>query len=170
MVWTDRPPCSARPVWQLKEEYAGKSAAEKIRELRDEMEKEDATVHILTTLDDIVWLLNIRGDDVPCNPVALSYLAVTGEKLYLFIQPQALDEDIKAYLAGLQAEVRPYDGIYAYVKELKNERVLLEEERVNYAILRSLHASNQILNRLNPTVLAKAVKNPVEIENMKKPT
>ncbi len=168
LVWTDRPPCSARPVWQLKEEYAGKSAAEKIRELRDEMEKEDATVHILTTLDDIVWLLNIRGDDVPCNPVALSYLAVTGEKLYLFIQPQALDEDIKAYLAGLQAEVRPYDGIYAYVKELKNERVLLEEERVNYAILRSLHASNQILNRLNPTVLAKAVKNPVEIENMKK--
>ena len=164
----DGSPSLLRPVWQLKEEYAGKSAAEKIRELRDEMEKEDATVHILTTLDDIVWLLNIRGDDVPCNPVALSYLAVTGEKLYLFIQPQALDEDIKAYLAGLQAEVRPYDGIYAYVKELKNERVLLEEERVNYAILRSLHASNQILNRLNPTVLAKAVKNPVEIENMKK--
>ena len=68
-IWTDRPPISSRPIWILKEKYAGQSAREKLQKLRAEMKKENATVHILTALDDIAWLFNLRGDDVPCNPV-----------------------------------------------------------------------------------------------------
>ena len=76
-IWDDRPALPMNPVWILEEKYAGKPAAEKIADLRGEMKKCQATVHLLTSLDDIAWLLNIRGNDIPCNPVALSYLAVT---------------------------------------------------------------------------------------------
>lgn len=168
LIWTDRPALPCHPVWQLSEQYAGKSAAEKLADLRKAMEKEGASVHILTTLDDIVWLLNIRGDDVPCNPVVLSYAAVTMDKAYLFIQEKSLTPAIKDYLAGMGVEIRPYFDIYPYVKTLRNEQVLLEKERVNYAIIRNIDSSNEIISRLNPTVPAKAVKNPAEIENMKR--
>ena len=167
-VWTDRPALSARPVWILKEEFAGKSASEKLSDLRGEMKKAGASVHVLTSLDDIAWLLNIRGDDVRCNPVVLSYLAVTGTEAFLFINPQVLDQEMEAYLKGLGITIKPYDEIYEYIKTLQNEKVLLETARVNYAIIRGLDSSNEIINQMNPTVLAKAVKNPVEIENMKK--
>ena len=79
-IWTDRPELSAEPVWVLDEKYAGKAASEKISDLREAMKKEGAGVHILTTLDDIVWLLNIRGNDVECNPVVLSYLFISEEQ------------------------------------------------------------------------------------------
>lgn len=167
-VWTDRPALSARPVWILKEEFAGKAASEKLSDLRGEMKKAGASVHVLTSLDDIAWLLNIRGDDVRCNPVVLSYLAVTGTEAFLFINPQVLDQETEAYLKGLGITLKPYDEIYEYIKTLQNEKVLLETARVNYAIIRGLDSSNEIINQMNPTVLAKAVKNPVEIENMKK--
>ena len=167
-VWTDRPALSARPVWILKEEFAGKSASEKLSDLRGEMKKAGASVHVLTSLDDIAWLLNIRGDDVRCNPVVLSYLAATGTEAFLFINPQVLDQETEAYLKGLGITLKPYDEIYEYIKTLQNEKVLLETARVNYAIIRGLDSSNEIINQMNPTVLAKAVKNPVEIENMKK--
>lgn len=168
LIWTDRPALPCHPVWQLSEQYAGKGAAEKLADLRKAMEQEGASVHILTTLDDIVWLLNIRGDDVPCNPVVLSYAAVTMDKAYLFIQEESLTPALKDYFAGLGVEIRPYFDIYSYVKALRSEQVLLEKERVNYAIIRNLDSSNEIISRLNPTVLAKAVKNPTEIENMKR--
>ncbi|MCI8951277.1 MAG: aminopeptidase P family protein [Lachnospiraceae bacterium] len=166
-VWTDRPPMSSRPIWILKEEYAGKSAAVKIQELRAEMEKESATVHILTALDDIAWLLNLRGDDIPCNPVFLSYLAVTRQQAVLFLHEQALGKEEKEYLSTLQVELRPYDAIYHYVKSLQNETILLEEGQVNYAIIRGINDSNRVISKINPTVFAKAVKNPTEIKNMK---
>ncbi|MDO5417414.1 MAG: aminopeptidase P family protein [Lachnospiraceae bacterium] len=167
-VWTDRPAMSAEPVWILKQEYAGKSAEEKLADLRSAMKEAGAAVHVLTTLDDIVWLLNIRGNDVECNPVVLSYLAVTMEDAFLFVNPAVLDDEVKAYLADLSVTVRPYNDIYEYVKNLRNESVLLESSRANYAIIRGLDASNEVINQMNPTVLAKAVKNPVEVENMKK--
>ncbi len=166
-IWTDRPPISSRPIWILKEKYAGQSAREKLQKLRAEMKKENATVHILTALDDIAWLFNLRGDDVPCNPVFLSYLAVTKQQVFLFLHEQALGKEEKEYLSNLQVELRPYDAIYNYVKDLRNESILLEEGQVNYAIIRGIDSSNQVISKINPTVFAKAVKNPTEIQNMK---
>ncbi len=167
LVWEDRPALSAEPAWILEESYAGKSGAEKIKDLRAAMEKEGATVHVLTTLDDIVWLLNIRGNDVPCNPVVLSYLALTKDQVILFANPQVFGDEEKEYLSQLKAELRPYDQIYTYVHDLRGETILLEEARVNYRMLKEIHESNQVISQMNPTVLAKAVKNPVEIQHMK---
>lgn len=168
LVWEDRPALPSKPVWILEECYAGKSAAAKLSDLRAAMDKEGATVHVLTTLDDIAWLLNLRGDDVACNPVFLSYLAVTKKEAFLFIDPKKLDEKVRGHLATLSVTSCPYDSIYTYVKALRKERLLLEESMVNYRLIRSVHPSVQVICRVNPTVLAKAVKNPVEIENMKK--
>lgn len=168
LVWKDRPALSSKPVWILEEKYAGKKAEEKLGDLRRAMEKEGATVHLLTTLDDIVWLFNIRGDDIPCNPVVLSYAAITLDDAYLFLAPKSVNQEVREYLTGLGVKIRPYQEFYPYVKCLRDEQVLLEKERVNYAIIRSIDSSNQVISRQNPTVMAKAVKNPVEIENMKK--
>lgn len=168
LLWEDRPTLPARPVWILEERYAGKSAAEKLTDLRAAMEKEGASVHVLTTLDDIAWLLNLRGGDVACNPVFLAYLAVTKKAAFLFMDPKALDEEVRGYLEGLSVTVRPYDDIYPFVKDLRDETLLIEESMVNYRLVRSVHPSVRTIDKLNPTVLAKAVKNPAEIENMKK--
>lgn len=167
-IWEDRPELSAEPVWVLEERYAGRPATEKIAELRLEMKKAQATVHILTTLDDIVWLLNIRGNDIPHNPVVLSYAAVTEKEFLLFLNPKVLSAEVRAYLEGLGVTICPYQEIYTYVQELYHERVLLEKGKVNYAIVNYINDSNRIIDRMNPTVMKKAQKTQTEIENLKK--
>ncbi len=167
-IWADRPALSAEPVWILEEKYTGKSADKKIAELREKMKELKATVHILTSMDDIVWLLNIRGNDVPCNPVVLSYAVVTMESFWLFINEATLNEEVKAYLNDISVTIKPYNDIYEFVKTFRNEKVLLEAGRTNFAIVNNLDATNQIIDKANPTTLAKAVKNPVEVENMRR--
>lgn len=166
-IWEDRPPLSAEPVWVLDEAYAGQRAEDKIAAVRMEMERCRASVHIITTLDDIVWLLNIRGGDIPCNPVVLSYLAVTKDRVLLFVNPEVVKGAAASYLNRLGVSVREYQGIYTYVQELRSESVLLEKGKVNYSIIQYLDDSNLVIDRMNPTVMMKARKNPVEIENLK---
>lgn len=167
LIWADRPSLPKEPVWILEEQYAGKTAADKIADLRAIMARVRASIHILTGLEDIAWLLNLRGNDVPCTPVFLSYLIVTGEELLLFIDRDKLDHSTKEYLSGLNVRVLDYMEIYRAVETFKYERVLLEKAQTNYFICHSLDQTVTVLDAMNPTALAKAVKNPVEIENMK---
>lgn len=167
-IWEDRPVLPAEPVWVLDVKYAGKDAEDKIGDLRKKMEDCGATVHILTTLDDIVWLLNIRGNDVDCNPVVLSYLMATGESLYLYINEAVLDSSVTGYLKEKGVTIRPYDAIYSDVAKLHGETVMLEKSRTNFALTQLLDGTNEIINIQNPTALMKAIKNPVEIENIRK--
>ena len=167
-LWEDRPALPANPVWILEDRYAGSPAAEKLAWLRQEMQKEHATIHLLTTLDDIVWLLNIRGNDIPHNPVVLSYMAVSMNEIFLFINQDTVSASVKEYLTGLGVTLYPYQEIYTYVQELFHERVLLEKGKVNYAIVKYLSDNNYILDKMNPEVLKKAEKTSVEIENLKK--
>ena len=180
MIWQERPELSAEPAWVLDERYAGKSALDKIADVREAMEKAHASVHVLTSLDDIAWLLNIRGNDILYNPVVLSYALVTMDQLYLFVNSSVLEgkaypylEDAKGisvreYLERTGVTVMPYDGVYDMVEGIKNEKVLLEKCRVNYAVYRLIDGSNKVIDRINPTASMKAVKNDVEIENEKR--
>lgn len=180
MIWQERPELSAEPAWVLDERYAGKSALDKITDVREAMVKAHASVHVLTSLDDIAWLLNIRGNDILYNPVVLSYALVTMDQLYLFVNSSVLEgkaypylEDAKGisvreYLERTGVTVMPYDGVYDMVEGLKNEKVLLEKCRVNYAVYRLIDGSNKVIDRMNPTASMKAVKNDVEIENEKR--
>ena len=180
MIWQERPELSAEPALVLDERYAGKSALDKIADVREAMEKAHASVHVLTSLDDIAWLLNIRGNDILYNPVVLSYALVTMDQLYLFVNSSVLEgkaypylEDAKGisvreYLERTGVTVMPYDGVYDMVEGIKNEKVLLEKCRVNYAVYRLIDGSNKVIDRMNPTASMKAVKNDVEIENEKR--
>ena len=180
MIWQERPELSAEPALVLDERYAGKSALDKIADVREAMEKAHASVHVLTSLDDIAWLLNIRGNDILYNPVVLSYALVTMDQLYLFVNSSVLEgkaypylEDAKGisvreYLERTGVTVMPYDGVYDMVEGLKNEKVLLEKCRINYAVYRLIDGSNKVIDRINPTASMKAVKNDVEIENEKR--
>ena len=180
MIWQERPELSAEPAWVLDERYAGKSALDKIADVREAMEKVHASVHVLTSLDDIAWLLNIRGNDILYNPVVLSYALVTMDQLYLFVNSSVLEgkaypylEDekgisVREYLERTGVTVMPYDGVYDMVEGLKNEKVLLEKCRINYAVYRLIDGSNKVIDRMNPTASMKAVKNDVEIENEKR--
>ena len=129
-VWEDRPPLSARPVWILDEKYAGKSAAEKLKELRRQMTKEGADVHILTSLDDIAWLLNLRGDDVKYNPVFLANLVLEQEQARLFVNRQILAGEPEEYLKKLGVEILPYEAFYDYGGRLEGRDILLERDGV----------------------------------------
>ncbi len=167
-IWEDRPQLPKEPVWILEDKYAGKPASVKIAELREAMEENRATAHILTSLDDIIWLLNIRGNDVPCTPVVLSYLIITRTEIFLFINQETLNEEVRTYMGGLGVKIYDYNEIYQFVPTFKNETVMLEKAHVNYAVCQSLDSTVTVIDMMNPTASAKAVKNPVEIENMKK--
>ena len=180
-VWEDRPALSAEPAWALDVRYAGKSAAEKIANLRDAMAREKADVHVLTSLDDIAWLLNIRGNDILHNPVALSYLMVGADWIQLFVNEEILKsraypyldnmgntQTTREYLETLGIEILPYDAIYAQAEKLNNQRVLMDCTKVNYALCSQIEKNNTVIAKGNPTTLAKAVKNPVEMENTRR--
>lgn len=166
-VWTDRPALEHTEIFLLDEKYSGKSASEKLVEVREKLAEEKAEVHIMTTLDDISWLFNIRANDVECCPVVLSYAAVTAEKAYLFLEEQAYSKDVLEYLQKSGAEILSYDSIYEYAEKLSGKRVLINKSCANYRLIQLLD-NCEIISKPNPTALLKAVKNPVEIENIRK--
>ena len=167
-IWKDRPALPSAPVWILEEKWAGMSAAEKLRAVREEMAAEGADTHLICSLDDIAWLLNLRGNDVPCNPVFLSYLMMNHEKAWLFADPGAFSEEAVEYLASLQVELLPYDRFYDAVSLIGEDVVLVESGKTNYRTIASLPEDVSIIDAMLPTSRMKAVKNAVEIENMRR--
>lgn len=166
LIWTDRPELSRAPLFILEEKYSGKSTAEKIKDVRAKMAEEGADVHILTSLCDIAWLLNIRGGDIQSVPVVLSYLVLTKDQCIWFLQEEVVDDAIRAYLNENHIETRPYDAIYTYVPDIPESAVvLMNKSGVNYRICNELNKNIQVINKPNPTELMKAVKNPVEVDN-----
>lgn len=166
IIWKDRPALSKKPLFLLEEQYSGCSTKDKIEALRGEMKKEGANVHILTSLYDIAWLLNIRGGDIDYVPVVLSYLVLTGEECIWFLQEEVVDEKIAAYLKENQITTRPYDSIYDYVPTIPADAcVLMNQSTVNYRIASSLNPAVTVVDKPNPTELMKAVKNPTEVDN-----
>lgn len=169
LIWKERPALSKASLFLLDERYTGKSTKEKLTELRKTMEKEGADFHILTSLYDIAWLLNIRGGDIDYVPVILSYLVVKKEECIWFLQEEVVDEKIAAYLKENQIITRPYDEIYDYVPEIPEDAcVLLNTDTVNYRITNSLNSDVKIVDEPNPTELMKAIKNPIEVDNIRK--
>mgnify|MGYP003079565994 FL=1 len=167
-IWSDRPALSAEPVWLLDSKYTGESAADRLAKVREKMKENGAEVHILTALDDIAWMLNIRGNDIPCNPVVLSYLILTETEGHLFIQEATLNDEVKQYLAGLGISIHPYDAVYDFAAGITGKTILLEKAKVNYTICQSVMGENTIVNVMNPASSLKALKTPVEMENIRK--
>ncbi len=168
-IWEDRPAISKEPAYLLDIKWVGKPRKEKLSEIREVMEEKKADSFILTSLDDIAWLLNIRGNDVTYNPVVLSYVIVRKEECLLFIQPGALNEIVQKELEQDAVKIYPYHSVYQYIRAIpETETVLLSKKRVNYAILSGLKEGIIIIDEINPTTTKKAIKNKVELENLRK--
>ncbi len=167
-IWEDRPALEHQPISILKECYSGESTASKIARVREKMKEEEATMHILTSLDDIAWLLNIRGNDVESCPLVLAYAVVMEDEVLLFAERSACGEEVLSYFAENGITLRPYGEFYDYVASIYEERVLLCLNRVNCRVKKELGDDVEIIDRSNPSTLMKAVKNPVEMENLRK--
>lgn len=169
MIWTDRPEMSKAPAFSLGIEYAGESAADKLKRTREEMAKAGSNAHVLTTLDDICWTLNIRGDDIEFFPLLLSYAIIKMDSVELYIDESKLNDEIKADLAELNVKIHPYNDIYADICKLDAETVLmLDPGKLNYALYNNIPENVKKIEERNPAILMKAIKNPVEIENIRK--
>ncbi len=187
-AWENRPALIHHPVWVLSEEYAGESVEEKLTRVREEMEKEEAGIHVLTSLDDIAWLYNIRSNDVECCPVVLAYTMVTKDRALLFAEEGfAAGEDTSARerMEKAGVEIYPYDRFYEMLssvaaqaaKEEQASGIWIDESQVNFRVLKELQkicaeegaqAGTKLLNKENPTTLMKSIKNETELKHTRR--
>lgn len=166
IIWGDRPALPQGSVRILTEEYSGRSAQDKLAAVREEMKKQGAGIHLLTSLYDIAWLLNVRGSDIDYVPVVLSYLALTETMCLWFVQDVILTPELRTYLASIGVETRPYESFYAYAAAIPaGETVLLDESICNYRLVSELAEGVVIADRTNPTAIMKAIKNETEQKN-----
>lgn len=166
-IWTDRPKFPAGKVTVLDEKLAGMRFEKKREEVMKKAGEEGADSLLLTKLDDIMWLFNIRGCDVECNPVAMSYAWLTKDTTVLFIQGQALGKDVKDYFLEKQVEVKEYHTAVDYLKSLPSgNKVLMDKRHCSYALYKTMSGKQSVVEKNNPTELLKAVKNPTELANM----
>lgn len=167
-IWTNRPSLSKEPAFELDVCYAGESVEEKLARVRKEMEKVGADWHVLTTLDDIGWLLNLRGNDIAFFPMVLAYALISMREVRLYIDSDKLGEDLKARLARAGVRFFAYEEIYREIGQLTDATLLLDRARMNYALYREIPDSVAVVEAANPEVMFKCRKNSVEVANIRK--
>ena len=164
-LWEDRPKMSAEPVFFMDEKYCGMTIEEKWSFICEKMQDADAKFLFVSKLDDIMWFLNIRGNDVQCNPVALSYLYILKEELHLFIQSQALSNEVKQYFGKNQVMVHDYNEVFDFLKkEAKGLSGIVDKEETSYLAFELLSQNATVLKARNPIEGIKAIKLEKELE------
>ena len=167
-LWEQRPPLPAGGIRILSKDLVGLDYEEKLEQVRLAMKKEGADAFFLSKLDDLMWFFNIRGCDVECNPVALSYAYITTGETILFLQERSLSQPLKDYFSEKQIIVKEYAQAEQYLKEMAaGQKVLVDKRYCSYAFYKILEQKQEILWKKNPTELLKAVKNPVEQAHMR---
>ena len=165
-IWEDRPELSKKPAFFLEEKFSGESVASKLTRVREKMKEAKADLHVIASLDDIGWLLNIKGDDIDFFPLLLSYAIVSMDGVKLYIDDTKLDDRIREELAKNNVEILPYNDVYEDVKKFaEDSTVLIDPMKMNYALYKNLGC--KIVEGANPTILMKAMKNEVELNNIR---
>ncbi|KAF9457926.1 putative Xaa-Pro aminopeptidase P [Collybia nuda] len=170
-VWNDRPPRPHNPVFHLDEKYSGQSPSDKISRLREEMEKKKHKAVVVTMLDEVAWLFNLRGSDIDYNPVFFAYAVITTEHAEFFIENSQLDGAAREYLSNI-VNIRPYDGIFDYLKKLPGQLNLTEESKIllgdkaSLAVAEAIGQGNFTIDR-SPVAELKAIKNATELEGFR---
>lgn len=164
-LWEGRPDLPREQAYLLPESTTGQSTVAKIEAVRAEMKKNRADAHLISSLDDLAWLLNIRGQDVPCNPVVLGFVLITADTATLYIEPSKLSTETIAELKGYGVEIAAYESIYQTIETLSAKAILIDPKRTCFAVFDSVPDSIKIVEKINPSTTLKAIKNKVEIEN-----
>ena len=166
IIWEDRPAMPKEPVMIFDIKYTGKDTKDKLADVRAVMEKKGADVHLISSLYDIAWLLNVRGGDISYVPVVLSYLYITKEDCIWFLNEELVTAELKNYLDKYGITTRPYDSFYDFIKIISPEKkVLMDKSVANYRICSSIPEGVDVIDEQDPTVLMKAIKNDVELAN-----
>ena len=163
LLWTDRPAMPLAPAFVYDTKYAGMSFTEKLPAVRQAMEAAGADSLLLSALDEIAWLLNIRGNDVHCNPVVVSYLLIEKDKVNYFIQPQKVTPELAEYFSANGISVHPYEEIGHYLNSFNAHSILMNPAKTNYAIYSAIRPGCLIINGASPVALLKAIRNKQEI-------
>ncbi|MBN1034024.1 aminopeptidase P family protein [Clostridium botulinum] len=166
-IWKDKPELPKEKAFLHDIKYCGKSAKEKIEEVRVEMKKMGAQSYIISSLDDIAWLYNIRGNDVKDTPVVLAYAIVNEEKATLYIDKNKLSNEDQIKLNNEGIKIDEYNNIFEDVKDIKNS-VILDPNKVSGYIYTLINENVKVIEELNITTKLKAIKNSIEIENLKR--
>lgn len=167
-LWTDRPSKPKGKAFVHDVKYAGKTAREKIEEVREEMAKKGADYFLLGSLDDIAWLYNIRGRDIACNPVVISYALISKDEAWWFVDGDKLDDEVKSHLEENGIAIDEYDRVIDYVKDIKKgSKVFLDPARINRWLYKGIPEECEIVEGTNITSQLKGIKNSTEIENQK---
>lgn len=168
-IWSDRPALSAEPIWELEEAYAGRSRKDKLAGLRAEMEKKGADYLVLSALDEIAWLLNLRGNDIEYTPVFLAYMLVGKDTAKLCVQKRAMSPQICHRLEMDGVTVTDYEDIYEIVGAISPKAaVWIDKDTANYRLFLLAADRERLLTEESPVIGMKAVKNQREIQNMRK--
>ncbi|MDE6647154.1 MAG: aminopeptidase P family protein [Prevotella sp.] len=160
-LWVGRPPIPENPVFIQPMEYAGEAAHDKLQRIRKALRERHADGMLLTTLDDIAWTLNLRGSDVHCNPVFVSYLLISTQKAVLYINKVKLTPQVVDYLSSEGVEVEPYEQVRQGLNDYFEYNILLDADEVNDTLYRAV--KREIVNAESPVKLLKAVKNEQEM-------
>lgn len=163
LLWTDRPAMPLAPAFVYDTKYAGMSFTEKLPAVRQAMEAAGADSLLLSALDEIAWLLNIRGNDVHCNPVVVSYLLIEKDKVNYFVQPQKVTPELTEYFNVNGISVHPYEEIGDYLNSFNAHSILMNPAKTNYAIYSAIRPGCLIINGASPVALLKAIRNKQEI-------
>lgn len=165
-LWEDRPALSDKPAFFLEEKYSGESSASKLARVRTKMKEAGADVHIIASLDDTCWLLNVRGDDIDFFPLLLSYSIVTMDSVELYVDERKLNAQILEELGKNNVTLHAYNDIYEDVKKLDSSlTAMIDPMKMNYALYKNIPC--RIVEAANPTILMKAMKNETELENIR---
>lgn len=165
-VWQDRPALPAKPTYTLPVSTTGQSTTAKLAAVRKVLKDKRATAHLVSSLDDLAWLFNIRGTDVKCNPVTLGFAYITADTATLFINPAKISNEVKAELASYGVTMEDYTALQAKIKAIAvGERILIDPKRTCFANYDAIPAGVEIIEDMNPSTLLKAIKNEVEINH-----
>lgn len=165
-LWENRPAIPQNPAFIHEIKYAGKSIMDKIAQIRKGMEADHIEGLLVSSLDDIAWTLNLRGDDVKYNPVVISYLLITLNDVIYFISPEKVTNKVKEYLNSPGIKIERYEGLPAYLSTIQLKNLHLNPVNTNYALYSSIPQKCQIIRGNSPIPLFKAIKNTQEIEGI----
>ncbi len=163
LIWKERPAIPDNKVFIHPMEYAGESCTDKISRIRLELRELHTDGMLLSALDDIAWILNMRGSDIPCNPVFVAYLLVEGNSITLYINKDKLTDDIRAYLEDMNILTVEYSDIYESMRTYSEYNILIDPDETSYSLYK-LIKSNEIIRHTTPVPAMKAVKNETEIK------
>jgi len=167
-IWENRPSIPQGEIFVHEIKYAGKSRTEKLSELRAEMKNQEFDYQILSSLDDIAWLFNIRGRDISFVPLAISYAIISQSQAYLFIESEKVLANVEAELKKDNILIKDYDEIFDVISKIENGRTITTQfSKTNYTLYSSIPAGCTIVDQLNITTRQKAQKNPTEVLNIK---